>query len=78
MYAIVKVTFTPPLSFPPKVRVEANIINKKYTMVAEEFYDMDNNRASMWIISNNTQDYMIFDYNNNQVIHDTSTSLRII
>ncbi|XP_052774803.1 uncharacterized protein LOC128213258 [Mya arenaria] len=55
-----------------QVRVEANILDKKTTIVAEEYYDMLNNRAALRTITNNTEDYMIFDYTNDQIIYDVN------
>jgi hypothetical protein len=65
----------PPIPYIPdtfQVRVEANIIDKQKTVLAEEYYDNLNNRAALLTITNNTQDYMIFDYTNNQLIYDVS------
>ena len=55
-----------------QVTVEANILDKKTTMVAREYYDATKNRAALRTFSNNTEQYMIFDYANNQVIYDLS------
>lgn len=55
-----------------QVTVEGNIIDGKYTMIAQEFYDMRGNRAALRTFSNNSQQYMIFDYANNQLIYDLS------
>lgn len=59
-----------------QVRVEANIIEKNMTIVGEEFYDKQNNRAALRTIRNNSEDYMIFDYNNDQLIYDVSKCVR--
>ncbi|KAH3695076.1 uncharacterized protein LOC127861585 isoform X2 [Dreissena polymorpha] len=68
-------TVLPPMpTFPDEfqVRVEANIIEKNMTIVGEEFYDKGNNRAALRTITNNSEDYMIFDYNNDQLIYDVN------
>lgn len=59
----------PPLPVLPnafQLRVEANLLDKKRTVVAEEFYDASNNRAAVHMFENNTLNYIIFDYTNNQ------------
>ncbi|KAL4237127.1 hypothetical protein ACF0H5_005508 [Mactra antiquata] len=66
-------TKMPPLPYIPntfQVRVEANIIDKQQTVIAEEFYDDNNNRAALHILKNNSMDQMVFDYANDQLIYD--------
>ncbi|XP_045160293.2 uncharacterized protein LOC123525366 [Mercenaria mercenaria] len=55
-----------------QLRVEANIIDKQTTWSAEEYYDDNNNRAALRLLRNNSMDYMIFDYTNNQIIYDVN------
>ncbi|KAH3694899.1 hypothetical protein DPMN_082341 [Dreissena polymorpha] len=55
-----------------QVRVEANILENNKTIVGEEYYDKENHRAAMRIITNNSEDYMISDYNNDQLIYDVN------
>ncbi|XP_045160291.2 uncharacterized protein LOC123525365 isoform X4 [Mercenaria mercenaria] len=55
-----------------QLRVEANIIDKQTTWSAEEYSDDTNNRAALRILRNNSMNYMIFDYTNNQIIYDVN------
>lgn len=58
---------TLPVTF--QVRVEANILDKKYSIAAEEYYDASNGFAAFHLFENNSMTYMIFDYNTNQSIY---------
>ncbi|KAK3607661.1 hypothetical protein CHS0354_010648 [Potamilus streckersoni] len=52
-----------------QTRVEANIRNKHYTITAEEYFDGPGNRASLWMLQNNSQNALIYDYANNQILY---------
>ena len=55
-----------------ETKVEANIIDKGFTISAEEFYDDPNNRVVVRTIQNNTRDYLLLDYYNNQIVYVVS------
>ncbi|XP_035669705.1 uncharacterized protein LOC118411506 [Branchiostoma floridae] len=55
----------PPLpELPPRfqVHVEANILEKNYTMVQREFYDYPNNRGALLSYGNGTRTHQVYDY----------------
>ncbi|XP_066270713.1 uncharacterized protein [Branchiostoma lanceolatum] len=55
----------PPLpELPPtfQVHVEANIVEKNYTVVQHEFYDYPNNRGALMSYGNGTRKHEVYDY----------------
>ena len=78
LFLVVKGGTYPPLpKLPPQfqTRVEANLIDKGLTITAKEYYDQLGNRAAVHTIQNNTEDYMILDYTNDQIYSITSKAL---
>ncbi|XP_019621111.1 PREDICTED: uncharacterized protein LOC109467529 [Branchiostoma belcheri] len=45
-----------------QVRVEANIVEKNYTMVQHEFYDYPNNRGALMSYGNGSRRHEVYDY----------------
>ncbi|XP_045159313.2 uncharacterized protein LOC123524856 [Mercenaria mercenaria] len=49
--------------------IEANFVNKNYTITAYEYFDNPGNRAAIRAKKNNTDNISLFDYTNNQVTY---------
>ena len=75
LFTVVNNGTYPPLPKLPtqfQTRVEANLLDKGLTITAKEYYDELGNRAAVHTIQNNTEDYMILDYLNDQIYTITS------
>ena len=70
---------SPPLPVLPnkfQTKVEANIINKRITKIAEEFVDGYGNRVAVRLLRNNTMNHILFDYTNGQSIYVSGNIIR--
>ena len=49
--------------------IEANIVEQKLTVTAEEYFDRPGNRAVLQMRQNNTLHNLVFDYQNDQLFY---------
>ena len=68
----------PPLPvLPPtfQATLEINMVNKARTIIATEYYDGLGNRAAIRMKQNHTENYILMDYNNDQILYVSESNL---